>query len=332
MFKDEAVLYVKAGDGGNGCVSFRREKYITKGGPDGGKGGNGGDVIIKVNYHYNTLNHLIYQTKFVAENGVAGQGSNCYGKNGRDLVIPVPPGTIVRDKKHNSVLKDLKDINDSFVVVQGGKGGRGNTAFATSTNQTPYHFEKGVHGEERWLYLELKLIADVGLVGFPNSGKSTLISCVSSAHPKIADYPFTTLEPCLGVVKGPEYKTFVIADLPGLIEGAHKGRGLGDKFLRHIERTKIIIHLIDFSSEESITQRYRAIRGELSLYSKTLARKPQIIAATKMDIPQAKKNLLKYRSKLPGIIIPISAVTHSGLDKLVKAVWEKLSTLSSVNK
>ena len=328
MFKDEAVIYVKAGDGGNGCVSFRREKFIPKGGPDGGKGGNGGDVIIKVSHHYNTFNHLIYQVRFVAENGVPGQSNNCYGKNGRDLIIPVPPGTIVRDKKHNNILKDLKDINDSFVVVKGGKGGRGNTAFATSIDQTPRHCEKGVPGQDRWLYLELKLIADVGLVGFPNSGKSTLIGCMSSAHPKIADYPFTTLEPCLGVVKGPEYKTFVIADLPGLIEGAHKGRGLGDKFLRHIERTKIIIHLIDFSVAESIPERYRTIRDELTLYSKTLARKPQIIAATKMDIPQARENLLKYRSRLTGSIIPISAVTHSGLDKLVKAIWKKLSALS----
>ncbi|MFH0889383.1 MAG: GTPase ObgE [Planctomycetota bacterium] len=328
MFKDEAVIYVKAGDGGNGCVSFRREKFIPKGGPNGGKGGNGGDVIIKVNHHYNTFNHLIYQVRFVSENGVPGQSNNCYGKNGRDLIIPVPPGTIVRDKKHNNILKDLKDINDSFVVVRGGKGGRGNTAFATSVNQAPHYCEKGVPGGERWLYLELKLIADVGLVGFPNSGKSTLISCVSSAHPKIADYPFTTLEPCLGVVKGPEYKTFVIADLPGLIEGAHKGRGLGDKFLRHIERTKIIIHLIDFSAAESIMERYRAIRNELTLYSKTLARKQQIIVATKMDIPQARENLIKYRSKLPKSIIPISAVTHSGLDKLAKAIWKKLSELS----
>lgn len=328
MFKDEAVIYVKAGDGGNGRVSFRREKFIPKGGPDGGKGGNGGDVIIKVSHHYNTLNHLIHQIRFIAENGVPGQSNNCYGKNGRDLIIPVPPGTIVRDKKYNNILKDLKDINDSFVVVKGGKGGRGNTAFATSTNQAPRYAEKGVPGEERWLYLELKLIADVGLVGFPNSGKSTLISCVSSAHPKIADYPFTTLEPCLGVVKGAEYKTFVIADLPGLIEGAHKGRGLGDKFLRHIERTKIIIHLIDFSVAESIPERYRAIRNELTLYSKRLSRKPQIIVATKMDIPQARKNLLKYRSRLSRNIIPISAVTHSGLDKLVKAIWQKLSVLS----
>jgi GTP-binding protein len=328
MFKDEVTIYVKGGDGGNGCVSFRREKFIPKGGPDGGKGGDGGDVIIKANHHYNTFNHLIYQVRFIAGNGVAGQSNNCYGKNGRHLIISVPPGTIVRDKKYNNILKDLKDINDYFVVVKGGKGGRGNTAFATSVNQTPRHCEKGSAGEERWLYLELKLIADAGLVGLPNSGKSTLISCISSAHPKIADYPFTTLEPCLGVVSGPEYKTFVVADLPGLIEGAHKGRGLGDKFLRHIERTKIILHLIDFSVSDPIPPKYQAIRNELSLYSKTLARKPQIIVATKMDIPQARENLLKYRSKLPRTIIPISAITHFGLDKLLKTIWKKLSAIS----
>ncbi|MEK7310015.1 MAG: GTPase ObgE [Planctomycetota bacterium] len=326
MFKDEAIIYIKAGDGGNGAVSFRREKFITKGGPDGGNGGKGGDVIIRANHHYNTLNHLIHQTRFVAKGGQPGSGSNCFGKSSDDLVINVPPGTIIWDKGRNHILNDLKDKNDFVIMAKGGKGGRGNSTFATPINQTPLKYEKGVLGEEHHLYLELKLIADVGLVGLPNAGKSTLINVVSDAHPKIADYPFTTLEPCLGVVKGPEYKTFVMADLPGLIEGAHKGRGLGDKFLRHIERTTIILHLIDFSTEEPIPAVYRGIRKELTLYSKTLARKPQIIVATKMDLPEAKKNLAKYKARLAKTIIPISAVTHLGLDKLQQAIWKKLNT------
>ena len=325
MFKDEAIIHVKAGDGGNGCISFRREKFITKGGPDGGKGGKGGDVIIRANHHYNTLSHLIYQVRFTAQNGVAGLGSNCYGKGGSDLTILVPAGTIIRDKGDHHIIKDLKADGDFMIVAKGGNGGRGNTAFATPTNQTPRQYEKGVPGEESGIYLELKLIADVGLVGLPNAGKSTLLRCVSSARPKVADYPFTTLEPYLGVVKGSEYRTFVMADLPGLIEGAHKGRGLGDKFLRHIERTRIILHLIDFSLAESIIDNYKEIRQELTLYSKPLARKPQIIVATKMDLPQARENLKKYKSKLPKSIISISAVTHSGLDELLKAIWKKLA-------
>jgi len=324
MFKDEAVIYVRAGDGGNGRVSFRREKFAPKGGPDGGKGGKGGDIIIKASHHYNTLNHLIHQTRFTARNGAPGEGNNCYGKSAEDMAIIVPVGTIIRDHQDNNILKDLKEDNDYIIIAKGGKGGRGNRTFATPVNQTPLNAEKGEAGEEKKLYLELKLIADVGLVGLPNAGKSTLINVVSDAHPKIADYPFTTLEPCLGVVKGPSYKTFVMADLPGLIEGAHKGRGLGDKFLRHIERTKIILHLIDFSVSEPIPEVYKAIRQELMLYSRVLAKKPQIIVATKMDIPQAKDNLKKYKSKLPKSIIPISAVTHSGIDLLNKAIWKKL--------
>ena len=325
MFKDEAIIHVKAGDGGNGCISFRREKFITKGGPDGGKGGKGGDVIIRANHHYNTLSHLIYQVRFVAKNGAPGQGNNCYGKSAEDLVIQVPTGTIIRDKNDQHIIKDLKTDGDFMIVANGGKGGRGNTTFATSINQTPRQYEKGVPGEECWLYLELKLIADVGLVGLPNAGKSTLLRCISSARPKVADYPFTTLEPYLGVVKGSEYRTFVVADLPGLIEGAHKGRGLGDKFLRHIERTRIILHLIDFSDTESLMDNYKDIRKELTLYSQTLARKPQIIVATKMDIPQARANLNKYKSKLPKSIVPVSSVTHAGLEELLKAIWKKLA-------
>jgi len=327
MFKDEAVIHIKAGDGGDGAVSFRREKFITKGGPDGGNGGKGGDVIIRASHHYNTLNHLIHQTRFVAKGGQPGSGNNCFGKSAADLIINVPPGTIIWDKERHHILKDLNDKNDFVIMAKGGKGGRGNSTFATPINQTPLRYEKGVPGQEHHLYLELKLIADVGLVGLPNAGKSTLINVVSDAHPKIADYPFTTLEPCLGVVKGSEYKTFVMADLPGLIAGAHKGRGLGDKFLRHIERTRIILHLIDFSAEEPIPEVYQGIRRELVLYSKTLARKPQIIVATKMDIPQARENLKKYKSKLPKSIIPISAVTHSGLDKLLQAIWKKLNAV-----
>ncbi|MDI6788339.1 MAG: GTPase ObgE [Planctomycetota bacterium] len=310
-------------------MSFRREKFVPRGGPDGGQGGKGGDVSIRVNTHYNTFNHLFHQTRFIAENGQHGQGNNCYGKGGKDRVIDVPQGTIIMDKElslpcKGNILKDLKTPDDSIVVAKGGKGGRGNTAFATSINQAPRCAEKGEPGEERWLYLELKLIADVGLVGLPNAGKSTLLSVVSSARPKIASYPFTTLEPYLGVVRCSDQRTFVMADLPGLIEGAHKGKGLGHKFLRHIERTRMILHLIDFSSERPIPQLYREVRKELTLYSKKLSRKPEIIVATKMDIPIAKANLIKYRSKLPGEVIPISAVQRTGLNRMIGLIARKV--------
>jgi GTP-binding protein len=323
-FKDEIVISVKAGNGGDGCVSFLREKFQPKGGPAGGDGGKGGDVIIKTSPHLNTLYHLTHSPRYHAQSGEPGGGTNCSGKNGRDIVLEVPPGTIIRDATHNNILKDLKETNESTVIAKGGHGGRGNQNYATSTNQSPRFAQPGEQGEERKLHLELKLIADVGLVGLPNAGKSLLIRKLSAAHPKVADYPFTTLEPCLGILKGSEYRTLVLADLPGLIEGAHAGKGLGDRFLKHIERTKILAHIIDFSSETSPVKSYKVIRKELSLYNPMIAKKPEIIVANKMDMPDAVKNYKKYASKFKTKPIPISALAQTGLDELAKALFKKL--------
>lgn len=323
MFKDEVVIYVKAGDGGSGIISFRREKYTPKGGPDGGNGGDGGNIVIRVSPHLNTLYHLAHHQRIIAQSGAPGGTNNCIGKTGADTVIEVPQGTIVRNNQHQNILKDLKDINDELVVTKGGRGGRGNKVFATSTNQTPRTAEKGTSGEECWLYLELKLIADVGLVGLPNAGKSTLLSRVSDARPKIADYPFTTLEPSLGVVAISDYKSFVIADLPGLIEGAHSGKGLGDKFLKHIERTRIILHIID-ATQDQLNVAYKTIRRELKEYSPRLARKPEVLVLNKIDLPGATENIAKYKAKLPRRFINISAIKRIGLDKLIKELLRKL--------
>lgn len=325
MFQDEIVIYVKAGNGGRGCVSFHREKYQPKGGPDGGNGGQGGDIIIHANPHLNTLFHLIHQRKLIAQNGQPGRGNNCTGKNGRASILPVPPGTIIRRVNYEQVLKDLKKPDERIIIVHGGRGGRGNRTFATSTHQTPRHAGPGEPGEEKWLHLELKLIADVGLVGLPNAGKSFLLRRLTSARPKVADYPFTTLEPCLGIIKGPDYRTRVIADLPGLIEGAHQGKGLGDKFLKHIERTRMIAHIIDFASATPPKKAYQTIRKELSRYSKVLSRKPEIIIANKMDLPKASQNWQDYGKAFTRRIIPISAVTKLGLDKLHRALFRILS-------
>ncbi|MFH1226676.1 MAG: GTPase ObgE [Planctomycetota bacterium] len=327
MFKDEVEIFVKAGDGGTGIVSFWREKYIPKGGPDGGNGGWGGDVIIRANPHMNTLYHLAHHERILAQNGQPGGTNNCIGKNGSDRVVEVPLGTVVRDRSNRNIIKDIKDAKDEFIVVKGGRGGRGNKVFATSINQTPRNAETGIPGEERWLYLELKLIADVGLVGLPNAGKSTVLSRVSDARPKIADYPFTTLEPSLGVVAVTEDRTFVVADLPGLIEGAHLGKGLGDKFLKHIERTRIVLHIIDATTP--LDAAYKTIRGELKEYSPTLARKPEILVLNKIDLPGAEANIRKYRAKLPKKFLAISAVKKTGLPELIRALSRKLQTLKS---
>lgn len=325
MFKDEITIYVKAGHGGKGCIGFHREKYQPKGGPDGGNGGKGGDIIFQANPHLNTLFHLVHTRKLIAQSGQPGQGNNCTGKNGRDLTVVVPPGTIIRRVEHEQVLKDLNKPGEHIIIVHGGRGGRGNRTFATSTNQTPRNAGPGEPGEEKWLHLELKLIADIGLVGFPNAGKSFLLRRLTAARPKVADYPFTTLEPCLGIIKGPEYRTLVIADLPGLIEGAHQGKGLGDKFLKHIERTRTIAHIIDFASDSSPKKAYQTIRKELARYSKVLSRKPEIIIANKMDLPQAVQNWQEYQKAFTRRIIPISVVTKTGLDKLHRALFRGIS-------
>jgi GTPase len=316
MFVDEAKIYVKAGDGGNGCVSFRREKFAPHGGPDGGDGGDGGDVVFIVDRNVNTLLRFQYNQHFTAENGERGMGKKMYGQHGETLVVPVPPGTIVRDEDSREVLADLSDPDDRYIAAHGGRGGRGNARFATAVNQAPQHADPGGTGEERTIRLELKVLADVGLVGFPNAGKSTLLSVVSSAHPKIADYPFTTLQPNLGIVTYDNLKTFVVADIPGIIEGAHEGKGLGLRFLRHIERTKMLLFLIDCTSEDPVDV-YEKLVGELRLYSETLLAKPRLIALTKTDLlpPDEKPAAPVFGSGIETFVI--SAATGDGIKPLI---------------
>ncbi len=329
MFFDEAKIYVKAGDGGNGCVSFRREKYVPLGGPDGGDGGKGGDVYLVANPHLNTLINFKHRIHFKAQRGGHGRGKKQKGRQGEDLFIEVPPGTVVRDAETGEFIADLAEAGQRVLVARGGQGGRGNAAFATPTNQAPRIAERGEPGEERWLYLELKLIADVGIVGVPNAGKSTLLSVVSAARPKIAAYPFTTLEPNLGVVTLDDYTSFVMADIPGLIEGAHAGAGLGHEFLRHIERTRMIIHLLDGASADPLAD-YESINKELALFNPELARKPQLVVLNKMDLPQARslwpsvEKAIKARGQRA---MSISAVTGEGVREMLGAVAEMLKTL-----
>ena len=332
MFIDEAKIHLKAGDGGNGCVSFRREKYVPKGGPDGGDGGNGGSVILEADSHKRTLLDFKYKSHFKAKKGAHGQGKNKFGKYGEDLIIKVPPGTIVYDKKTGNVIRDLINDKDRAIVALGGKGGRGNARFATSTRRTPRFAEKGTKGEEREVKLELKLIADVGIIGCPNAGKSTLLSRISAARPKIAPYPFTTKSPNLGVAKIGDFGSFVAADIPGLLEGAHRGIGLGDKFLRHIERTKLIIHIIDAAGVDGRDplKDYETINNELKCFSNELAGRPQIVALNKMDLPEARNNLTNIKSKLEDIeVYPISAATGEGIDALLKATARTLEGITS---
>lgn len=324
-FKDEITIHVKGGNGGRGCVSFHHEKYQAKGGPDGGDGGKGGDVIIRTSSHLNSLYHLTHLPKYKAQDGAPGRGNNCSGKKGRSLILEVPLGTIIRDNTHRNIIKDLKEVDESIVAAKGGRSGRGNYHFANPTHQTPDYAEPGELGEERHLYLELKLIADVGLVGLPNAGKSLLLRRISAARPKVANYPFTTLEPSLGIIKGSEYQTIVVADLPGLIEGAHLGRGLGDKFLKHVERTRIIAHVIDFSLDTSPLESYKTIRTELSSYSPILYKKTEIVVANKMDLPMAEENYRKYAKKFKTKPIPISALNKTGLEDFIRLLFKKLS-------
>ncbi|MHC4456077.1 MAG: GTPase ObgE [Planctomycetota bacterium] len=329
MFIDEAQIWVKAGDGGDGCLSFRREKYIPKGGPDGGDGGKGGSVYFQAAENLNTLMDFTGKHHWRAENGQPGSGKNKHGAAGQNLIIPVPPGTLIYDADFNILLKDLNKVAMKVCICRGGRGGRGNKAFATSTNQAPRFTEPGKKGQERNIRLELKLIADVGLVGMPNAGKSTLISRCSAARPKIADYPFTTLEPVLGIVELSDFRRFVMADIPGLIEGSHSGAGLGVEFLKHIERTRIIVHILDIMPTDGSepVDNYHAIRRELEQYSKALTEKTEIIVANKIDLNPDQKLVKNLKEKLKKMIHPISAVTGEGIKELSELLWQKVKEL-----
>ena len=335
MFIDDVTILVKAGDGGNGCLAFRREKYVPRGGPSGGDGGRGGDVILVASQHYNTLLHFRFNPEHKAERGRHGEGSNRKGREGASIDVPTPVGTIVYDAETGEQLHDFTQAGDRFIAAKGGRGGRGNARFATSTHQAPTEHEDGFPGEERRLHLELKLLADVGLVGFPNAGKSTLIASISAARPKIADYPFTTLEPNLGVVSADDDRTFVVADIPGLIEGAHRGHGLGIQFLRHIERTRLLAHLVDVSemSGRDPVHDFEVVMEELRQFSEDLAAKPMIVVATKIDVAQDPERIaslrkLARRRKLP--FFKISSVTGEGLPALKRALAEAVFPAESV--
>lgn len=330
MFVDRVKIYVKAGSGGNGCVSFRREKYVPAGGPDGGDGGHGGNVIISVSPRLHTLLDLRQRKHYNAENGRAGRGKNQHGRDGDDVVIEVPPGTVVCDSSSGEVMADLVSPGESVVVAAGGKGGKGNARFATATRQTPRYAQPGLAGEERWIDLELKLIADVGFVGLPNAGKSTLLSRISAARPKIADYPFTTTRPNLGVVDLGEGRSFVAADIPGLIEGAHTGSGLGHEFLRHIERTKVLVHVVDLAGGgegHDPVKDFETVNSEMRLHNPRLAESPMIVAGNKMDLPDAQGRYEQVRNALGKLgfeTYPISAVTGEGITGLLRAIAREL--------
>jgi len=344
MFVDHARIFVSAGGGGNGCMSFRREKYVPRGGPDGGDGGDGGSVVLLADPNLSTLVPFRYQRLFRARRGQHGMGSNCHGRSAEDLVVNVPPGTQVLEEASGAVLADLRKAGDRFVVARGGRGGRGNARFATSTHQAPRRADKGEPGAELWLTLELKLLADVGLIGFPNAGKSTLISRISDAHPKIADYPFTTLTPHLGHVPVDESFSFVVADIPGLIEGAAGGAGLGTRFLRHVERTRLLLHLVEVSPEAQTSplERLRIIDKELAASPGRLADKPMMIIATKIDTlgpagsPDASSEglaALERHCVERGLdFAAISAVTGQGVDTLIQRVARRLREMSAASK
>ncbi|ABO51042.1 GTP1/OBG sub domain protein [Desulforamulus reducens MI-1] len=335
MFYDRAKIYVKGGDGGNGCIAMRREKYVPFGGPWGGDGGHGGDVTFIADEGLNTLQDFRYKKHFKAERGGHGMGKNMNGPAGEDLLVKVPTGTVVREAETGRLIADLLENGQQVVIAKGGRGGRGNVHFASSSNKAPRIAEKGEPGEELWLELELKVIADVGLIGFPNAGKSTFISMVSAAKPKIADYPFTTLVPNLGVVSAGEEGSFVLADIPGLVEGASQGVGLGHEFLRHTERTRLLIHVVDTAGTEGRdpVEDIKIINRELELYDPRLSTRPQIIAANKMDIiPLAEENLARLREEFGEQfeIYPISAATNQGLDKVIHRVAELLAQLPKI--
>ncbi len=330
-FIDEAIIDVTAGDGGKGCVSFRREKYVPKGGPDGGDGGDGGSVIFKADGGLTTLLDVLYHHHYRAKSGGHGKGSQKYGRSGDDVVVRVPAGTVVFDADTGEKLADLAGVGEEWVAAAGGRGGLGNMHFTSSTNQAPRKATPGKPGEKRRLRLELKLLADVGLVGLPNAGKSTLISALSNARPKVADYPFTTKVPCLGLVKIGEGRSFVMADIPGLIEGAHEGAGMGVQFLRHIERTRMILHLVDLTdhSHPDPVESYRAIRRELAAYDAGLARRPEIVVLTKMDLPEARERAGETEKAIKKIsrhkVVSISAPARKGLAELLREIEKKLA-------
>ena len=326
MFLDSARIFVKAGRGGSGCASFRREKYIPKGGPDGGNGGRGGHVVLVARPQVRTLIAFKYKRLFKAEKGVHGKGSLKTGAAGKNLVIYVPTGTVVAEEETGEVLADLAAAGQKVIAARGGTGGRGNACFKSSTHQAPREFEPGEEGEERWLKLELKLLADVGLVGMPNAGKSTLLAAISNARPKIAAYPFTTLAPNLGVVSIGRFRSFVVADIPGLIEGAHMGQGLGDQFLKHVERTRVLLHLVDLSDELTPPiERVRVIEKELAMHGAGLEKRPAIIVGTKVDVQPVERpgeaELEGWAREAGHRYMRISAATHSGTEELMRAAW-----------
>src|SRR5882724_3632093 len=335
MFIDEAKIKVMAGGGGNGCMAFRREKFVARGGPSGGDGGKGGDIVMESSQRHNTLVHFRFNPEHTAQRGRHGEGSNKTGRDGDGIVLKVPVGTIVYADETGEKIFEFTEADQSFVIARGGRGGRGNARFATSTHQAPREHEEGRPGEERHFRLELKLLADVGLVGFPNVGKSTLISRISAARPKIADYPFTTLEPNLGVVAVGEAReeiSFVVADIPGLIEGAHTGSGLGTQFLRHIERTRLLVHLVDVSdgsSRPDVMKDVEVILGELSSFGAELEKKPMLMVASKIDVanPDKLKKLKQWSTRKKLKLYPISAVTGEGIEKLKFAIAEEVEKL-----
>lgn len=330
MFVDEVVLKVKAGDGGNGCTSFRREKYVPMGGPNGGNGGKGSSIIFKVDKGLHTLLDLKYQKEIKGKKGENGKGSNKFGAMAEDIYVKVPLGTVIKDMDTGLIIADLTKENDEVVVAKGGRGGRGNAAFKTHANTAPNFSENGEPGEEKTLKIELKMLADVGLVGLPSVGKSTFLSKISAAKPKIGAYHFTTLSPNLGMVKTKDNRSYVVADLPGLIEGASNGVGLGDKFLRHIERTRIIVHIVDMSGIEGDPyDNYLVIRNELNSYSEKLTKKEEIIVANKMDMPDSKENLKEFKKKVKKDVYEISAINNTGIDELLIVIANKLDEINT---
>jgi GTPase len=337
MFIDEAKIRVKAGDGGNGCMAFRREKFVPRGGPSGGDGGRGGDVIMESSQRHNTLIHFRYNPEHKGQRGEHGMGSNCSGSDGQSIVLQVPVGTALYDQETGELIHDFQEPDERLIIAKGGRGGRGNQHFATSTHQAPREHELGRAGEERAYRLELKLLADVGLVGYPNAGKSTLISRISAARPKIADYPFTTLEPNLGVVtvgEEPHTQSYVVADVPGLIEGAHQGSGLGVQFLRHIERTRVLVHLVDVSDASGRldpVEDFKVINRELASFGNGLAEKPMIVVATKIDVanPEKLKKLSAHAKRRKLEFHAISAVTGQGIEELKWALAKRVQPVES---
>lgn len=329
-FVDLCEIYVRAGHGGPGKISFRTEKYIPKGGPDGGDGGKGGDVVLAADANLNTLRDFTYRTKYIAADGAPGEGGLRSGESGKDLRIKVPPGTLVKDAETEEIICDLEADGEEFVICHGGKGGRGNNHFKSATNQTPRRADSGIPGEERRVILELKLVADVGLVGYPNAGKSTFLAAVSDAKPKIASYPFTTLTPNLGVVQLPDYKTFTVADIPGIIEGASTGKGLGYQFLRHIQRVRVLCFILDASDPEHEEQ-FTALKGELGAYDPTLLNRAEIVLLNKADALDAKalKKLEKHSNE---DMFLISAKEKTNIDRAVKRLWEKLAEVKEANR